>query len=288
MKIIKNPEQLSLLLARERSRGKTIGFVPTMGALHEGHLSLVRAAKRENDLVVVSIFVNPTQFGPREDLKKYPRVFKQDSRLLKKGGADYLFYPSVKAMYPEGLDRPLVIRGATWPQIARNLCGKFRPGHFQGVVTVVSKLLGITGDCRLYLGAKDYQQAAVLTRMVRDLGLKVRVRMMPTVREKDGLAMSSRNRYLLPRERARALAISKTLKGIKREIRAGKVPIGVLKAKYRKALERSVDRIQYLEIVDAETLRPAVSRRAHLVALAACFVGKTRLIDNVIIQPRRQ
>jgi len=288
MKIIKNPEQLSLLLARERSRGKTIGFVPTMGALHEGHLSLVRAAKRENDLVVVSIFVNPTQFGPREDLKKYPRVFKQDSRLLKKGGADYLFYPSVKAMYPEGLDRPLEIRGATWPRVARNLCGKFRPGHFQGVVTVVSKLLGITGDCRLYLGAKDYQQAAVLTRMVRDLGLKVRVRMMPTVREKDGLAMSSRNRYLLPGERARALAISKTLKGIKREIRAGKVPIGVLKAKYRKALERSVDRIQYLEIVDAETLRPAVSRRAHLVALAACFVGKTRLIDNVIIQPRRQ
>ena len=261
-----------------------MGFVPTMGALHEGHLSLVRAANRENDVTVVSLFVNPTQFGPKEDLAKYPRPIREDLAFCHAAKVDFVLTPSVGAMYPEGLTRPLKIQGAKWPRLAKGLCGKFRPGHFQGVITVVRKLLNRVGPCRLYLGAKDFQQAAVIHQLVRDLDLDVRVRVMATVREKDGLAMSSRNRSLSPAERHQALAISRALFAFKRDLLQKKMGVAGARARALRELKKGVDRVQYLEVVDPGTLAPVKKRQKKMVVVTACFVGKTRLIDNVIIQ----
>lgn len=281
--MIRSSKKLYHILEVCRQKRKTVGFVPTMGALHEGHLSLVRASRRENRVTVVSVFVNPTQFGPKEDFSRYPRVLSHDKRLLSECGADYLFYPSVQEMYPEGLLKPLKIPGAKWPVLAKGLCGKFRPGHFQGVVTVVAKFLEMIKPTRLYLGAKDYQQARVLTRMVEDLSLKVKVRVMPTVREKDGLAMSSRNRFLTPEERARATMISRVLFDLRKGLKKRQKTIRELKKQALRELERYVDKVQYLEVMDADWLVPARAYGGDLAALTACFVGKTRLIDNVII-----
>lgn len=284
MRIIRDPKKLQGALERARQKGRSVGFVPTMGALHEGHLSLVRAARRENDVTVVSIFVNPTQFGHKEDFDKYPRPIRRDMFFCRAAKVDLVFIPSVHAMYPEGLAKPLKIQGAKWPRLAQGLCGKFRPGHFQGVVTVVTRLLDIIGPCRLYLGAKDFQQARVISQMVRDLLLKVRVRIMPTVREKGGLAMSSRNRYLSPSDRCRALAIARTLFGLRDGLRKRKSALSALRARAVLELKRSVDRVQYFEIVGPDTLAPVKKTRKQMAALTACFVGKTRLIDNVIIR----
>lgn len=283
MNMIRSPKKLCHILEICRQQGKTVGFVPTMGALHEGHLSLVRTAKRENRVTVVSIFVNPTQFGPNEDFSRYPRVLSRDQQLLSGCGANYLFYPSAQDMYPEGLLKPLKIPGAKWPVLAKGLCGKFRPGHFQGVVTVVAKFLEMIKPTRLYLGAKDYQQAKVLTRMVEDWSLKVKVRVMPTVREKDGLAMSSRNRFLTPEERVRAGMIPRVLFNLRRGLKKRKKTIRELKQQALCDLRRHVDKVQYLEVADADWLVPVRSYGGNLVVLTACFVGKTRLIDNVII-----
>lgn len=280
MKIIRDPCQLQKILQRERARGKTVGFVPTMGALHEGHLSLVRASDRANDVTVVSIFVNPTQFGPKEDFKKYPRTLGTDLKKLRKTKIDYLFLPSVAAMYPEGCITHVEVD----PKLSGTLCGKFRPGHFRGVATVVVKLLNIVGPCRLYLGSKDYQQAAILNRVVEDLRIDCRVHVMPTVREADGLAMSSRNRYLSSSERRRALGISRVLTALKRDILKKRGAIAKLKVLALKGLKKNVDRVQYLEVVDPVTLHPLRKYQKKMIALAACFVGKTRLIDNVIIR----
>jgi len=279
MKLIHNPQKLQQLLRKERARGKFIGFVPTMGALHDGHLSLVRASNRENDLTVVSIFVNPTQFGPNEDYLKYPRVIKADKKKLQQAKVDYLFCPSVAEMYPEGYATFVEVA----PGLANILCGKFRAGHFRGVATVVTKLLNILGPCRLYLGAKDYQQVAIIRRVVRDLDMAIQVRMMPTVREEDGFAMSSRNRFLSSDERRRALEISRTLLALKQDLLKRKGTVAVLRAQALRQLRKSVDQVQYLEIVDPVTLRSLKSFQKEMVALAACFVGKTRLIDNVTI-----
>lgn len=309
MKLIQSPKQLNQILTRLRQQGKTVGFVPTMGALHAGHLSLIKASNRENDVTVVSIFVNPTQFGPKEDFKKYPRSLHEDQQLLAEAKTDYLFYPSVQAMYPHGLEERLKIKGAKWPQLAKGLCGKFRPGHFQGVVTVVAKLLNAVGPCRLYLGAKDYQQVAVIRQMVKDLdhavrrgqalsdclfpefvrrGVKVEVRICPTVREKDGFAMSSRNQYLSSDERKRALEISRTLFQFRRDARKRQMGLACLCKKAIRSLKQSVDRVQYFEVVDPVTLTPLKKIQKQMVALTACFVGKTRLIDNVIIPSSHQ
>jgi pantoate--beta-alanine ligase len=279
MKLIRDPKKLQAVLERERRKGRSIGFVPTMGALHEGHLSLVRASNRENDVSVVSIFVNPAQFGRNEDYSKYPRVLAQDMKKLRTVRTDYLFCPSVAAMYPEGYATFVDVS----PSLANVLCGKYRPGHFRGVATVVAKLLNITGPCRLYLGAKDFQQATVISQLVRDLNLKTQVRVMPTVREKDGLAMSSRNRYLSPCERRRALAISRVLFECKADLLQKK---GVASSRGRalRKLKKSVDQVQYLEIVDPGTLASVKKRQEKMVVLTACFVGKTRLIDNGIIR----
>jgi len=279
MKLIRDPKKIQQLLREKRAQGKSIGFVPTMGALHEGHLSLVDASNRENAVTVVSLFVNPTQFGPHEDYAKYPRVLDEDSKKLRAKKVDYLFCPSAQAMYPEGYATFVDIR----PCLANVLCGKFRPGHFRGVATVVAKLLNLVGPCRAYFGAKDYQQTVVIRRMVRDLNLDVGVRVMPTVREPDGLAMSSRNRYLSAGERARARVISRVLSEMKRTILEERLPIARVKAWGIRALKKAVDRVQYLEVVDPETLEPVKKMQPRLVVLAACFVGKTRLIDNVTI-----
>jgi pantoate--beta-alanine ligase len=281
MKLIRYPEKLQQILEKERTRGKTVGFVPTMGALHEGHLSLVRASNRENDVTVVSIFVNPTQFGMNEDYAKYPCVLAEDMKKLRTVKVDYLFWPSVAVMYPEGYATFVDVS----PKLANVLCGKFRPGHFRGVATVMAKLLNITGPCRLYLGAKDFQQATVISQLVRDLNLPTRVRVMSTVREKDGLAMSSRNRYLNPRERHRALAISRALFTLKRDLlREKRGGLAGLKARALRELKKNVDRVQYFEIVKPGTLVPLKKHQKNMAILAACFVGKTRLIDNVIIR----
>lgn len=284
MKLIRDPRKLQQILEKARARGRSIGFVPTMGALHEGHLSLVRASNRENAVTVVSLFVNPTQFGPQEDLKKYPRPLRRDLRLLREAKADLVLAPSVAAMYPEGLAEPLVIPGAKWPRLAKGLCGKFRPGHFQGVVTVVAKLLAMVRPARLYLGAKDYQQAMVVSQLVQDLGIKTKVRIMPTVREKYGLAMSSRNRYLSDADRLRAQMLSRVLSELRTGLQKKQASLAALKAGAVRQLRRYVDKVQYLEIVDAGTLEPVKGVRRSLVVLTACFVGKTRLIDNVTIR----
>lgn len=280
MKLIRDPEKLQQALRKERALGKSVGFVPTMGALHEGHLSLVRASNRENDVTVVSVFVNPTQFGLNEDYAKYPRVLTEDMKKLRAVRVDHLFYPSVAAMYPRGYATFVDVS----PRLANVLCGKFRPGHFRGVATVVAKLLNITGPCRLYLGAKDYQQTMVIRRMVRDLDMDAQVCVVPTVREKNGLAMSSRNRYLSASERRRALAIPRALGALKADLLQKKRGVASSKDRALGELKKSVDRVQYFEIVDPETLAPVKKHQKKMVALTACFVGKTRLIDNVIIR----
>ncbi|MFH0986370.1 MAG: pantoate--beta-alanine ligase [Candidatus Omnitrophota bacterium] len=280
MKIIRDPEKIQSVLEQARRKGRRIGFVPTMGALHEGHLSLVLASNHENDVTVASIFVNPTQFGKNEDYSKYPRVLAKDTQKLRKVGVDYLFCPSVASMYPKGYATFVDVA----PRIANVFCGKFRPGHFRGVATIVAKLLNITGPCQLYLGAKDFQQTAVIRQLVRDLNMNVQVRARPTVRDKDGLAMSSRNRYLSPKERARALSISRTLFALRKGLLKGKSgPVAALKARAIRELKKNVDRVQYLEIVDPVTLVPVKQCQRNMVVLTACYVGKTRLIDNVII-----
>ena len=281
MKLIRDPKKFQAEMERLRKKGRAIGFVPTMGALHEGHLSLVRAARRENDVVAVSIFVNPLQFGPKEDLKKYPRTLKEDRRLLEEAKADYLFPPSPAAMYPEGFKTVIDAGGES---LSKVLCGKFRPGHFRGVCTVAAKLFNLAKPDRVYFGAKDYQQAAILRRMILDLNTGIEFRLMPTVREKDGLAMSSRNRYLSPEERRRALGLSRILFWMRSQIKGGERDILRLKRAGLARLKTAVDRVDYLEIVDPETLESLRKFQPRMVIAAACFAGKTRLIDNVIIR----
>ncbi len=280
MKEIRNPEQLQRLLASLRRTGKTIGFVPTMGALHEGHLSLVRRSRGENDRTVISIFVNPAQFGPREDFRKYPRPAGRDRRLLQKVGADYLFRPSAEAMYPHGREMSVDVG-----KLSGILCGRYRPGHFQGVATVCAKLFNLVGPCRAYFGAKDYQQTVVIRRLIEDFHFDIALRVLPTVREKDGLAMSSRNAYLSPEERTRARGISQTLFWVRGRILSGDRDLKSLRRRALVRLRRYAGRIDYLEMADPVGLEPLARFRPGMVVLTACFIGKTRLIDNVIIPP---
>lgn len=266
-------------MRRLRGAGKTIGFVPTMGALHEGHLSLVERSKKENDVTAVSIFVNPAQFGPKEDFGKYPRPAKKDKALLLGEKTDYLFMPSPAQMYPEGFSSYVELPDS----LAAVLCGAFRPGHFRGVATIVVKLFNLVLPRRAYFGLKDYQQCAVIKKVVTDFNFDLELCFAPTVREKDGLAMSSRNAYLSKEERKRASAVSQTLFAIREELCAGKRNLPEIRRRAIRKLKSSADKIDYLEIADPETLVPLKKTQPRMVALAACFVGKTRLIDNVII-----
>jgi pantoate--beta-alanine ligase len=268
--------------ARSSSRsatisGKRVGLVPTMGALHEGHLSLVRAAKAKCDVVAVSLFVNPAQFGPNEDFSKYPRTFERDRKLLEKEGVHLLFAPSVDEMYPKGAATYVTVEN-----LSEKLCGKSRPGHFRGVTTVVSKLFHIVEPHAAFFGQKDAAQATIIRRMVRDLNLPVEIVVCPIVREPDGLAMSSRNAYLDPQQRKSALVLHRSLMRVQELFNHGERNAARLIAAGKEvfAQEPSVH-LDYFEIVDPGNLE-SLSHLSHrfLVAVAG-FVGTTRLIDNI-------
>ena len=260
-----------------RASCRSVAFVPTMGYLHEGHLSLLRRARREADLVVASIFVNPLQFGPGEDLERYPRNVPRDSRLARVEGCDVLFVPSPADMYPAGYRTRVTVEGAD-----DVLCGRSRPGHFAGVVTVVLKLVNVVRPDVLLLGQKDAQQAVVIKRMLDDLNAGVRVLVCPTVREKDGLAMSSRNSYLGPDERRRALGISRSLFLARDLVRAGEKRAAVIRARMKKVLyEAGVTKVDYVEILDGAELTPLRRLEGDVLIAVAARVGRTRLIDNV-------
>lgn len=280
MNIISNKSELSDALKQVRSAGKSIGFVPTMGYLHEGHASLIRAARRENDVVVVSVFVNPTQFGPNEDLDAYPRDTEKDLHLLQAEQVDVAFFPSVEDIYPPGFTTYVEVQGP----ITQALCGGSRPGHFRGVTTVVSKLFNIVAPQRAYFGQKDAQQVAVIEQMVKDLDFDLQIVACPTVREADGLAMSSRNAYLSEFERQQALTISKALFEAEAMIRQGErkaQPVSDHIKKRCLAIEDAV--LDYVSIVDARTLTDLETLDGEVLIALAVKVGRTRLIDNIRI-----
>jgi pantoate--beta-alanine ligase len=256
-----------------------VGFVPTMGALHLGHLSLIKQAVKDNNIVVVSIFVNPAQFGPKEDLKKYPRPLKKDLELCRKSGVDLVFLPAEKIMYPRGFSTFVDVE-----ELGKKLCGISRPGHFRGVATVVAKLLNIITPDMLYLGQKDAQQAIIIKRMINDLNFPVKVKVMPTVRQEDGLALSSRNIYLNNEQRKQAPVLSKALALAKFLIANGQRDTARILSRMRQFIEKKNQvKIDYIAIVDLEKLNN-IKRidQDCLISLAVKF-GKTRLIDNTLI-----
>ena len=277
MKVIKSPDEMQNVMLTLKKQDKKIGFVPTMGYLHEGHLSLIRCSKKENDITVVSIFVNPIQFGANEDFGRYPRDFERDKSFCEKEGVDYIFYPSYEDMYPDGFQTYVEVL-----DLSKGLCGDFRPGHFRGVATVVAKLFNIVCPDNAYFGKKDYQQLKVIQRMVKDLNFPVRIVGCPIVREPDGLAMSSRNKYLSPKERQSALYISKALFEAKRMFDEGVSDPEIIKEEVRDTLSMAENlEVQYIEIVDGETLKPLEKIKKSDILAVAAFVGKTRLIDNI-------
>ena len=278
--VISDPRVLSERLAALRREGKTIGLVPTMGALHEGHLSLVRQSKSLCDVTVVSIFVNPTQFAPGEDYEKYPRVLDADlARLDSVGGVEFVLAPAPKDMYPEGFDAHVHIGGVT-----RRLEGEFRPTHFDGVAVVVLKLFNISGADIAFFGQKDYQQAAVIQKMVRDLNLPIDIRVCPIVREADGLAMSSRNKYLSESERKEAPILKKSLDLAARLVSGGTTDAAEIKHRMRALIETTPSSaIDYISIADPDTLEELDAVEGSAVVLLAVRIGTTRLIDNMIL-----
>ena len=281
-KLVRAKGELRALLAPARREGRSIGLVPTMGCLHEGHLSLLRAARAECDLVVMSLFVNPTQFGPGEDLERYPRDEARDAGLAGEVGVDLIYAPPVDEVYPEGFSTSVEVSGLT-----EILCGdpsRRGPEHFRGVTTVVAKLFNTVGPDVAWFGQKDAQQVAAIRRMVRDLDIPVRIETLPVVREADGLAMSSRNAYLAPQDRERATALSRALRAVERV--AGTDSLAAALAAGRHELEATGVEPEYLEARDAENLEPVaeLDGRPVLVAVAAQF-GGARLIDNVLIRP---
>jgi pantoate--beta-alanine ligase len=265
--------------ARLRAAGKTLGLVPTMGALHAGHLSLIRAAQESCDAVAVSIFVNPTQFGPKEDFSSYPRVFEQDCQTLEAAGVDLLFAPPVEEMYPPGASTFVEVEG-----LSDRLDGASRPGHFRGVATVVAKLFHIFAPDVAFFGQKDAAQVAVLRRMVRDLQFSVQLQVCPTMREPDGLAMSSRNRNLGEGERLQGLVLSRALSAVERRFQAGELDPGKLIGEAHRILKEEPGvQVEYFRIVDPDTLEDVPQAGAGSLVAVAARVGATRLIDNLLL-----
>lgn len=277
MKIVNSITEIKKELEHHRKRGRAVGFVPTMGYLHEGHLSLIRKARQDNDVVVVSIFVNPTQFGPDEDYGEYPRDLRRDARLCKMAGADYIFCPTVKSMYPKEYSTFISVEGLT-----KNLCGKFRPGYFRGVATVVVKLFNIVKPDAAYFGQKDAQQSIVIKHMTEDLDMGIRVEVMPTVREKDGLAMSSRNSYLSSDERKRAVTIYRALQLARDLIKLDDKDARGIIREMRKMLAPVATKIDYVSIVDPHTLKDVKTITGEVLVAVAVWIGGTRLIDNIL------
>lgn len=280
MKIIGSPMQMQAVSRDIRRKGESIGFIPTMGALHDGHLSLIRKARSENNTVVVSIFVNPTQFSPKEDLKRYPRVIKKDSLLCEKEGVDFIFYPLVKQMYPEGYCSYVTVEG-----LSGLLCGKSRPGHFRGVATIVAKLFNIVCPDNAYFGQKDAQQAVIIKRMVDDLNIPVKIKVLPIVRQKNGLALSSRNIYLNDNEKEDALVLFQSLNLARSLIKSGVVDAGkIINIMKQFILKKKTAKIDYVSIVNLNDLQPVKQAAGNCLIALAVYIGKTRLIDNVIIK----
>ena len=277
MEVVHTIPELRAAIARARQAGKSVGFVPTMGCLHEGHLSLIRRAKEETSFVAVSIFVNPTQFGPNEDFSKYPRTFEDDRRGCQAAGADLIFAPTAADFYPAGASTWVDVEG-----VSAKLCGEFRPGHFRGVATVVAMLFNAVQADVAVFGRKDLQQLAVIRRMVRDLHMPVRILAHETIREPNGVAMSSRNRYLSPEQLAQATAIPAALAAAQTLAKTGVTDAAKLRAAASDVLTaQPALKPQYCEIVDLATMAPVASTTGLSCAIAiACHLGATRLIDN--------
>ncbi|MFH1339025.1 MAG: pantoate--beta-alanine ligase [Candidatus Omnitrophota bacterium] len=279
MKIIRSIERMQRTAKELKRKGKSIGFVPTMGALHAGHLSLIKQARKENDVAVTSIFVNPAQFGPGEDYLRYPRDLKTDALLCKKEGVDIIFYPAAGRMYPEGYKTYVITES-----LSNVLCGRFRPGHFRGVATIVARLFNIVQPDAAYFGRKDAQQAVIIQQMARDLNMPIKIRVMPIIREADGLALSSRNAYLNARERKDAVVLCEALKKAEAMIIRGVAVSSKIKLAMRGIIrKKKTARIQYLEIVDPVELKPVKKIRDEALIALAVYIGRTRLIDNMII-----
>jgi pantoate--beta-alanine ligase len=282
MEVIESISEMKNLVKEWKRRGLSLGFVPTMGYLHEGHLALVRRAKELSDRVVVSIFVNPIQFAPGEDYQRYPRDLERDKALLEKEGVDVLFSPKAQEMYPPGFQTYVEVK-----ELSSGLCGRYRAGHFVGVATVVLKLFNIVQPDIAVFGEKDYQQLKVIQRMVQDLNLDVKIIPHPIVREEDGLAMSSRNTYLSPEERKSAIALYKALNLAEELINQGERRVATLKAKLKEFIESfPYTKVQYVEFVHPETLKEVERVDEPTLLALAVFVGKARLIDNKIIIPK--
>jgi pantoate--beta-alanine ligase len=282
MQIIRTPEEMQQAALGLRRGGRRIGLVPTMGFLHEGHLSLIRIARAHSNVVVVSIFVNPTQFGPNEDLAKYPRDFERDEVLCRQAGADIVFYPSAEDLYLPAHSVYVVEES-----LSRGLCGATRPGHFRGVATVVAKLFNIVRPDVAVFGEKDGQQLRVIRRMTRDLNFPVEIVPGPTVREPDGLAMSSRNAYLSPGERRQALCLRRALDRAEQMARNGERDAGKIRAAMQQVVaEAPLAKVDYIEIVDDATLEPVPTLDRPALTALAVFIGRTRLIDNTVLNPQ--
>jgi len=283
MKIITTPSELNSYAKEQKALGKTIGLVPTMGYLHDGHKSLIEKSSAQNDITIVSVFVNPTQFGENEDLDTYPRDLNHDKAIAADGGADVIFHPTPADMYPAGYGTYVSVDS----DITKILCGKSRPIHFRGVTTVVSKLFNISMADKAYFGQKDAQQLAVVMRMVSDLNMNIEIVPCPIVREADGLAMSSRNTYLSKEERSEALVLSRSLKNAEAEIKGGETDINKINANIINTIKTSkIADIEYVEAYTFPNLKPCDEKLTEqtLIALAVRF-GTTRLIDNIIVNP---
>ncbi|OQX54050.1 MAG: pantoate--beta-alanine ligase [Candidatus Omnitrophica bacterium 4484_213] len=278
MKVIHSINQMFDYSRKIKGAGKTIGFVPTMGALHQGHLSLIKRARGDCQIVVVSIFVNPAQFGPGEDFKRYPRNFVADKKICQKVKVDFLFAPRVKEIYPQGYCSYVRVKG-----LEDKLCGVFRPGYFQGVTTIVHKLFNVVQPDIAYFGQKDFQQAVIIKRMVRDLNIPVKIRVLPIVREKDGLAMSSRNKYLNRQQRKEAPILFQSLQLAKEALKKGERNSAKIISRMKKMIERVPEaKIDYVSIVDPETLEDVRLVKGRVLVALAVRIGKARLIDNII------
>ncbi len=280
MKIIRSVRQMQEYAAHIKRQGSKIGLVPTMGYLHQGHISLVRQAVKDNDIAVISIFVNSIQFGPEEDFKRYPRDFKRDCLLAKSSGAGIIFYPPKEAMYPDGYQTYVEVE-----KLSGYLCGRSRPGHFKGVATVVAKLFNIITPDTAYFGQKDAQQAIVIKRMVKDLNMDIVVKIMPTVRGPDGLAMSSRNSYLSPAQRKDALVLKNALQKAKSMISSDEIAVREIISRMRQIIQDvSAAKIDYISIVDAETLEDLRVIKGNVLIMLAVKIGDVRLIDNIVVR----
>ncbi len=281
MNTVQTLQQLRAAISQARSADKRIALVPTMGNLHAGHIALIKQAVERADFVVASIFVNPLQFGPNEDLDSYPRTLAQDQSKLFDAGCNLLFTPSAEDMYPQGMDQHTTV---SVPGVSAGLCGGSRPGHFDGVATVVCKLLNMVQPDMALFGEKDYQQLAVIRKMVADLNMPVQIFGVPIVRDEDGLALSSRNGYLSAQQRASAPALQQCMQAVKAHIKNGRNDYAVLFEQFNTDLQAAGFRLDYVELRDALSLQLADANSTQLVLLAAAYLGTTRLIDNLIFE----